>query len=666
MPPKIFIMKSKLYPIAAMLLLPILNFAQSSKLRNLQPNDVYRLSSIGSPKISPEGNWVLYNLSTVDSLKDKYTSKLFMISADGKETVGLTEQTKGVSSYNWSPDGKYISFLASGKEVEDGSQLFLMDRRGGEPVQLTHIKAEIESYNWVNDGKKLIFVIKDFNYADSAKSKVRKPYEIDRYKFKQDGEGYLDNRKSHIYAFDILTKKLDTLTRGNYNESEVDISSDGKWITYSSNVTDNADQNSNRDVFVLKLGSKEPAVKLTDYKGVDHSPKFSPDNQRIAFLRSSSEDNYNMYDLQHLGVIDFKSKAVKMLTLKYDRSLDNINWTADGNSIIASSEEDRNQSLVLVDALSGAVKFFANEVGAYSSLDVNEKGKMVALFSTPNLPNEIFIGEGAGFKRLTHVQDAFVAGFNKIFVKGISAVSSDNNKVNGILYLADSNATKKPLLLFIHGGPVAQDEYSFDLTRQIYAAAGYAVVGVNYRGSSGRGAEYTKCISGDWGNKEVKDIIAITDYLIKIGVADPTKLAIAGWSYGGILTNYTIATDHRFKAAVSGAGGSLMMSFYGTDQYIAQYEPELGKPWENIQKWLDVSYPFFKVKEIKTPTLFMASQADFNVPVVGAEQMYQAFKSVGTPTGLILYPNQNHGVRVPSYIVHRFNSHLDWFKTYLK
>ena len=659
-------MKSKLYLIVAILLLPILNFAQTSKLRNLQPNDVYRLSNIGSPKISPEGNWVLYNLSTVDSLKDKYTSKLYMISADGKETVGLTEQTKGVSNYNWSPDGKYISFLSSGKEAEEGSQFFLMDRRGGEPVQLTHIKGELESYNWVSDGKKVIFVIKDFNYADSAKSKVRKPYEIDRYKFKQDGEGYLDNRKSHIYAYDVATKKLDTLTRGNFNESEVDISSDGKWIAYSSNVTENPDQNSNKDIFVLKIGSNDPAVKLTNYKGVDQAPKFSPDNQKIAFLRSTSEDNYNMYDLQQLGVIDLKSKAVKMLTLKYDRSLSDINWTVDGNSIIATSEEDRKQNFVLVDAITGAVKFYTNEVGVYSSLDINEKGKMVALFSTPNLPNEIFIGEGVGFKRLTHVQDAFVAGFNKIFVKGISAISSDKNKVNGILYLSDSSDTKKPLLLFIHGGPVAQDEYSFDMTRQIYAAAGYAVVGVNYRGSSGRGAEYTKCISGDWGNKEVKDIIAITDYLIKIGVADSTKLAIAGWSYGGILTNYTIATDHRFKAAVSGAGGSLMMSFYGTDQYIAQYEPELGKPWENIQKWLDVSYPFFKVKEIKTPTLFMASQADFNVPVVGAEQMYQAFKSVGTPTGLILYPNQNHGVRVPSYIVHRYNSHLDWFKTYLK
>jgi dipeptidyl aminopeptidase/acylaminoacyl peptidase len=251
-------------------------------------------------------------------------------------------------------------------------------------------------------------------------------------------------------------------------------------------------------------------------------------------------------------------------------------------------------------------------------------------------------------------------------VKGISAIASDKNKVNGILYLPDSNAKKLPLILFIHGGPVAQDEYSFDMTRQIYAAAGYAVAAVNYRGSSGRGANYTKSIYADWGNKEVKDIIGITNELIKEGIADSSRLAIAGWSYGGILTNYTIATDTRFKAAVSGAGSSLMLSFYGTDQYITQYEPELGKPWNNLKKWLDVSYPFFKVKEIKTPTLFMASQADFNVPVVGAEQMYQAFKSEGIPTQLIIYPNQNHGIRVPSYLVHRYNSHLNWFKTYLK
>ncbi len=621
---------------------------------------------MGSPKISPEGSWILYNLSTVDSAKDKFKAKLFMVSADGKETVSLTEQTKTVSNYNWSPDGKYISFLAAGAIEEEGSQFYLMDRRGGEPIQVSHIKGELETYKWFQDGKKVLFEIKDFNYADTAKSKMRKPYEINRYKFKEDYEGYLDNRKTHLYSFDIATKKLDTLTRGVYNETDAAVSVDGKMISYASNTSASPDQNSNKEIFIYTIGTSTEPIKLTNYKGADENPQFSPDGKSIAFLRATSEDNYNMYDLRDIGIIDISTKAVRILTSKYDQSFSDLTWTIDSENIIALVEDDRNQNIVQVNADNGSLKLIENETGSYSALHTNNKGKLVALFSSVNLPEEVFIADGNGFKRVTHVQDAFVAPFKKIAVKGISAIASDNSKVNGILYLADSNAKKLPLLLFIHGGPYAQDDYSFDLTRQIYAAAGYAVAAVNYRGSSGRGAKYAKAIQADWGNKEVKDIIAITDYLIKTGIADSNKLSIAGWSYGGILTNYTIATDHRFKAAISGAGSSLALSFYGSDMYITQYESELGKPWENLQKWLDLSYPFFKVKEIKTPTLFMASQADFNVPVIGAEQMYQAFKSVGIPTELILYPNQHHGIKVPSYLVHRYNSHINWLNTYLK
>jgi len=641
--------------------------AQNTGLRNIGPNDIYRMSTISSPKISPEGNWVLYSVSKIDSAKDKFLSKLYMVSADGKETVALTEQTKGASNYNWSPDGKYISFLAAGKEEEEGSQLFLMDRRGGEPIQITHIKGELEAYHWFKDGKHLIFTIKDYNYADTAKSKSRKPYEIDRYRFKADYEGYLDNRKTHLYSFELATKKLDTLTRGNYNESDFSISSDGKMITYSSNVSASPDQNDNASIFLLTLGASQTPIKLTTYKGSNHSPKFSPDNLSIAYLQASSEDAYDMYDLKQLAVIDIKTKTSKVITKNFDRSIDNIIWANDSKSIYALVEDDRAQNIMQINASSGEVKALTTEMAVYNGLDINENGTMVALYSNTATPNEIYIASNnTSFQKITSLQDAFLAPLKKLVVKGISAIASDKNKVNGILYLPDSNAKKLPLILFIHGGPVAQDEYSFDMTRQIYAAAGYAVAAVNYRGSSGRGANYTKSIYADWGNKEVKDIIGITNELIKQGIADSSKLAIAGWSYGGILTNYTIATDTRFKAAVSGAGSSLMLSFYGTDQYITQYEPELGKPWNNLKKWLDVSYPFFKVKEIKTPTLFMASQADFNVPVVGAEQMYQAFKSEGIPTQLIIYPNQNHGIRVPSYLVHRYNSHLNWFKTYLK
>ena len=632
----------------------------------LTPNAVYEISNLSSPLISPEGDWILYSVSKADAQKDKNVSQLYMINKTGTETVSLTEQTKGVGSYQWSPEGKYISFLTAGKEEKEGSQLFLLDRRGGEPIQLTHIKGEIAAYQWFKDGSKILFEIKDPSFADTAKSKVRQPYEIDRYHFKADYEGYLDNRKTHLYTFDVKTKTLDTLTKGANNETDAVVSADGKWVAYASNVSVDFDKNENTDIFLLSLTKDAKPTQLTFYKGTDRRPKFSPDYTKIAFLRSSSEDPFNMYDIQHLGIIDMASKTDKVITKQYDLSIDNIFWSLDGKSIFGTADDDRKQNIIQINASTGAVNAFTNEVGVYNGINMNEKGKMVALFSTPNQPTEVFLNEGAGFKQVTHVQDAFVNSIQKVVVKGFSAIASDNNKVNGILFLPDSNAKKLPLILFIHGGPVAQDEYSFDLTSQIFAAAGYAVANVNYRGSSGRGANYTKSIYGDWGNKEVKDIIGVADYLIKSGVVDENKMAIAGWSYGGLLTNYTIATDKRFKAAVSGAGGSLMLSFYGTDQYISQYEPELGKPWENLQKWLDVSYPFFKVKEIKTPTLFMASQADFNVPVVGAEQMYQAFKSVGIPTQLIIYPNQNHGIRVPSYLVHRLNSHLDWFKKYLK
>ena len=630
------------------------------------PTDVYKMEAVSRPKISPEGSWILYSQSKIDAAKDRSASKLYMMSSDGKETITLTEQTMGVGNYQWSPDGKYISYLTKGKDEDKGSQVFLMDRRGGEGVQLTNIKGEINDYVWFNSGKKMIVVVKDFNYADTAKSKIRTPYEMTRYKFKQDNEGYLDNRKTHIYLFDLTTKKLDTLTSGNYNESSVAISADDAMIVYTSNVSENPDKNSNTDLFLLKPTKGATPLQLTTYKGGNTNPVFSPDNSKIAFLQSSSERNFDMYDITQLGIYDLKSKTISIVSKNYDRAFSSIAWSIDGQSILSLIEDDRKQNLVQFNIQTQQPTLLTNEMGVYSAMDMNDKGDMVLLFANLETPNEIYSYQNKTTKRLTHLQDAFVASLKKGYHKGFQSTSSDGTIVSSILHLPDSGAKNLPLILFIHGGPVAQDDYAFDMTSRIYAAAGYAVATVNYRGSSGRGVAFTSAIYADWGNKEVKDIIGAADYLIKEGIADPNRLGIAGWSYGGILTNYTIATDKRFKAGVSGAGSSLMMSVYGSDQYISQYEDELGKPWENPKKYEALSYPFYKVKEIKAPVLFMASQADFNVPVIGAEQMYQAFKSEGIPTELIIYPNQNHGIRVPSYIVHRHNAHINWFNKYLK
>ena len=223
-----------------------------------------------------------------------------------------------------------------------------------------------------------------------------------------------------------------------------------------------------------------------------------------------------------------------------------------------------------------------------------------------------------------------------------------------------------PTLFRLHGGPTAQDQHSFSFERQFFAANGYAVVNVNYRGSSGRGAKFSEAIFADWGNLEVQDVLAAVDHVVAQGIADPEKLGIGGWSYGGVLTDYVIASDTRFKAAISGAGSANHISLYGHDQYTFLYDNEFGPPWENIDLWIKYSYPFFKANRITTPTLFMGGQNDFNVPILGSEQMYQALKTLNVPTELVIYPGQNHGLTKVPFLRDRLERYLAWYDKYLK
>jgi len=228
--------------------------------------------------------------------------------------------------------------------------------------------------------------------------------------------------------------------------------------------------------------------------------------------------------------------------------------------------------------------------------------------------------------------------------------------------------TKVPFLLRIHGGPNGQDQHSFSIERQVFAANGYAVLAVNYRGSSGRGQKYSRSIFADWGHYEVEDLEAGVERVIAMGVADPDRMGLGGWSYGGILTDYMIATDPRFKGATSGAGTAFTVAFYGTDQYIIQYDYEIGPPW-NPKSWetyVKISYPFLHADRIKTPTLFLGGERDFNVPVQGGQQMYQALRSLGIETQLVIYPNEFHGITRPSYVKDRYERYLGWYDKYVK
>jgi len=299
---------------------------------------------------------------------------------------------------------------------------------------------------------------------------------------------------------------------------------------------------------------------------------------------------------------------------------------------------------------------------------VGADGNVAVLAATAAEPFEVHALESGKLRRLSTHNDEWLATVQLASVEDFTARAKDGTVVNGLLFKPPSYTpgAKYPTLLNIHGGPNMQSEHAFTFEPQLLAANGYVVLQVNYRGSGGRGSKYQKAIFADWGHLEVVDLLAGVDYAVAQGIADPSRLGIGGWSYGGILTNYTIATDPRFKAAVSGASSSLQTTMFGVDQYIVQYEAELGPPWKNPDGWMKVSYPFFHADRIRTPTLFLCGEKDFNVPVAGVEQMYQALKSLNVDTGLVIYPGQFHGLTTPSYLRDRLQRYVAWYDKYLK
>jgi dipeptidyl aminopeptidase/acylaminoacyl peptidase len=352
-----------------------------------------------------------------------------------------------------------------------------------------------------------------------------------------------------------------------------------------------------------------------------------------------------------------------------DRGVGGLRFS--GDTLFATVTDD--MSVYPISIKNNAVTRLLDRPVVVSSLAMNG-GHTVLLSGNDMKPTEIYAMEGKKLRQLTHQNDALMNELQLGETDEVSFKSKDGTEVHGLLtYPAGVSKTIKsakalPLLLRIHGGPNGQDQHSFATERQVFAANGYAVLAVNYRGSAGRGQKFSRSIFADWGNYEVQDLEAGVDHVIAMGVADPERLGIGGWSYGGILTDYMIATDTRFKGATSGAGTAFTVAFYGTDQYIIQYDYEIGPPW-NPKAWetyVKISYPFLHADRIKTPTLFLGGERDFNVPVQGGQQMYQALRSLGIDTQLVIYPNEFHGITRPSYVRDRYERYLAWYDKYVK
>ena len=641
--------------------------AQTPGKRVIVVGDMYRLKNVGDPQLSPRGNWVAYTVSSTDSAKDKSDTDIWMTSWDGTQTIQVTSSPDGEAAPRFSPDGRYLSFLSS-RQGGKGSQLWLLDRRGGEARRITEFESGIRSYEWSPDARRIVLVMSDAP-ASKDSTKKPKPIVLDRYHFKSDAGGYLDTTHTHLYLFDLATSHSELLTPGRFDESNPAWSPDGKWIVFQSErVPGDPDRANNSDVFVIEARAGASPRQLTTFDGPDDCPcAFSPDGSTIAYLRGSGP-KFSAYNEERLAVVPASGGASRVLTDALDRPVASPRYTADGESIVFLYTDDRARYVGEIPASGGAVKKLIDGRLVIGGLSTAKDGRMAVLSATATQPSEVFALENGSLRRLSHQNDAWLSNVQLATTEDVSFKARDGNEVHGLLVkpVGYVRGTKYPLLLRIHGGPNGQDQHAFSLERELFAANGYAVLNVNYRGSNGRGEKYQQAIFADWGDKEVVDLLAGVDYVVSTGIADPDRLGIGGWSYGGILTDYTIATTNRFKAAIAGAGSALQLSMYGADQYIYQYDNELWPPWKSQDLWIRLSYPFFHADRITTPTLYMGGDKDFNVPVIGGEQMYQALRSLNVPTELIVYPNQHHGLSLPSFNYDRLSRYLAWYDKYLK
>ena len=648
--------------------------------RAITIDDYFQIRDVAQPELSPNGQWVAYTVRTKMLKEDKNEQRLWMVATHGGDPLPMTAE--GVSSFHprWSPDGKYLAFLSSRNEGK--SQVWLLNRVGGEAARLTETPQGVNDFEWSPDSTRLVLILQDPKPEDAEaakdkdkekpapKPKTPPPFVIDRLQFKQDTVGYLDRRRTHLYVFDVAAKSLTQVTSGDYDDNEPAWSPDGKSLAFTSNRSvPDPDRNFNTDIWVVAANNTDKGAHLTQITtnlGADRSPAWSSDGKWIAFV-SQTDVKAIDYATHHLAIAPSTGGEEKVLTLAFDRTVRRPRFSSDGRSIYFLAEDDGTVNLCRIAVTGGEITRPIGGRLTVLSYSLGKDGSVAAQIGMSERPEEIYFLSGNDLTRLTKTNDALIAQLKLSQVEYVHFKSKDGTIVAGYLYKPlDYTAGKKvPTLLNPHGGPVGQYTASFDHLVELYAANGYAVLRPNPRGSSGYGQKFCEAIFADWGNKDYQDDMAMVDYAIAQGIADPDKLGVGGWSYGGISTNFIITQTTRFKGAITGASEVLYVANYGHDHYQKLWELELGLPWENRALYEKIS-PFNKVTIITTPTLIMGGEIDWNVPIINSEQLYQALKRLGRTTELVVYPGEYHGFTTPTHIKDRLERYLAWYAHFVK
>jgi len=645
----------------------IVLLAATATAQTWEPELQLKFKAAGAPRVSPDGKRVVYtvNEAVMTADKSEFVSQIWMANIATKQNTQLTFGEKSSTNPKWSPDGNWIAFTSNRKDNKNN--LYVLSLNGGEAEPLTDGKSSVINFDWSPDGRSIAFTMTDPKTDEEEKND----------KGRNDWRWVDENLKlARLYVLSVQKdangkREPRKLTTENYQVEDFDWSNDGSRIAFGHVKSPGANDWTTSDVSIVDVASGKVSV-LANSPAAEASPLYSPDGKWIAVQASDAPPRW-----AQSGVIEIfpaSGGQAKTLVTSFDAQPGVAGWSSDGKRIYFSEPKGTGTQIYSFDVAANRIEEIKVTPAVIGALSLNSSGSTFAFTrQTPDTPADIYVASATDF---TPVQITTVNAGMTIPPMGrtevISWKSKDGKQIEGLLtYPVGYQAGQKvPTILNIHGGPAGVFQQTFIGGRGVYPLAtfssrGYAILRPNPRGSSGYGTDFRRANIKDWGFGDYEDLMAGVDKVIEMGVADPARLGVMGWSYGGFMTSWVVTQTNRFKAASAGAPVTNLMSFNGTSD-IPGFVPDYfgGQFWEAMDVYQKHS-PMFNVKAVTTPTMIQQGEADIRVPISQGYEFYNALKAKGVPTRMLVLPRQPHGPTEPKMQLQAMKANLEWFEKYI-